>query len=74
MGDDDDFSLRIIERVVSRALEYTDHILERAPQHRSAVIRELRRTRETLAVGVGASAILTRLDAYISKLERRQLN
>jgi hypothetical protein len=58
-----------IDHIVERAIEYTLHVLEAAPQHREAARTGLERMRCNLTIGAPDHPALERLRAFLSELD-----
>ena len=58
-----------IDHIVERAIEYTLHVLEAAPQHGDAARTGLERMRSNLTIGAPDHPALERLQAFLSELD-----
>jgi hypothetical protein len=58
-----------IDHIVERAIAYTLHVLEEAPQHREAARTGLERMRGNLTIGAPDHPALERLQAFLSELD-----
>ena len=63
-----------IDKIVERAIAYTEDILQKAPQHYQVAREGLERMRQNLMLGAGDHPALRTLDDYIKELERRRLH
>jgi len=61
-----------IDHIVERAIEYTLHILEAAPQHREAARTGLEQMRCNLTIGAPDHPALMRLQAFLDELDVRR--
>ena len=60
-----------IDHIVERAIKYTEHILDVAPQHREAARTGLERMRCNLTIGAPDHPALSRLQAFLNQLDVR---
>jgi hypothetical protein len=58
-----------IDHIVERAIEYTLHVLEAAPQHGEAARTGLERMRSNLTIGAPDHPALERLQAFLGQLD-----
>jgi hypothetical protein len=63
-----------IEEIVDKAIQYTEDILQRAPQHYPVAREGLEQMRDNLKIGAGDHEALRKLEKYLNELERRFAN
>jgi hypothetical protein len=63
-----------IDKIVDKAIQYTEDILGRAPRHYPVAREGLERMRDNLKIGAGDHEALRRLEDYLNELGRRFAN
>ena len=63
-----------IDKIVDKAIQYTEDILGRAPRHYQVAREGLERMRDNLKIGAGDHEALRRLEDYLNELGRRFAN
>ena len=63
-----------IDAIVDKAIQYTEDILTRAPQHYKVARQGLERMRDNLRMGAGDHPALRKLGDYLDELGRRYSN
>ena len=58
-----------IDHIVERAIQYTLHVLDAAPEHRAAARVGLERMCSNLTIGAPDHPALERLQAFLSELD-----
>jgi hypothetical protein len=63
-----------IDEIVDKAIQYTEDILGRAPQHYPVAREGLERMRDNLEIGAEGHPALRKLENYLNELDRRFAN